>query len=433
MIIGLAAAKVDLREFEWYSNAGEDFQLNLGEPDHRVDPDDLIGLKKTTRGPTAGLYQVVLAKYPQIVFRSVPQAKINKFFKHLKKYEGVPERPDNKTATGRQSLVRKDVLAKSDKQSSQFYVSPNAPREVGSYDKNDYQWREMVRSVLITTKQHGSTRSTLKEHELFGLRYLRKSHGGYIIMPSGERIMISHEKYEELTLNSDILPRARQEKGIVDLNDIMKHLPKGTKIRMPRAIKMPTVKTPRVKKGSTAPTDRPFHEANKPLVSQFDYKEFDEAFDFEPEDEEDLLNPPDEFELEDDEETVNSQGAPALETDVGEEEDDPEMDHLLDEEHDEETGETIEDEDAVYAEEGLVLKTKAGAEWVVVAVEEEGLSDNLLLYDVENKTLRNYRVPAGEDLRNMKTVTPDRVMTGPKFDKIRDEAVERDLSAGKRI
>ncbi|MFA7287145.1 MAG: hypothetical protein WC052_05785, partial [Patescibacteria group bacterium] len=156
------------------------------------------------------------------------------------------------------------------------------------------------------------------------------------------------------------------------------------------------------------------------------------AFDFEPEDEEDLLNPPDEFEMED-EETVNSQGAPALETDVGEEEDDPDMDHLLDEEHDEETGETIEDEDAVYAEDGLVLKTKAGVEWVIVAVEEEGLSDNLLVYNLETKALHNYRVPAGEDLRKMKTVTPDRVMSGPKFDNIRDEAVERDLTAGKRI
>jgi hypothetical protein len=430
MIIGLAAAQVDFKIFEWFSNAGADFQLKLaGHTPIRVEPDDLIGLKKTTRGPTAGSYQVVLAKYPQLVFRSIKQHEIDTFFEHLKPFAGVPDKPGFEG--GRRAPIRRDVLEKSDKQSSQYFVAPNSPREQGSYDKNDYQWRQVVRTVQITTKTHGATRQSLKEHEIVGVRYLRKSHGGYVIMPSGERVMISHDKYEELTLNSDILPRARQEKGIVDLNDIARNLPKGTRIRMPRIPKTPIVKTPRkTEKGSV--TDRPFHEQNKPLVSQFDYKEFDEAFDFEPEDEEELLNPPDEFEFEDDE-TVNTQGAPALDTEVGEEEDDPDMDHLQDVEHDEETGEPIEDEDAVYAEEGLVLKTKAGAEWIVVAVEEEGLSDNLLLYDVETKALRNYRVPAGEDLRNMKTVTPDRVMSGPKFEKIRDEAVERDLTAGKRI
>lgn len=432
MIIGLAAAQADFKVFEWFSNAGPDFQLKLaGHPAIPVEPDDLIGLKKTTRGPTAGLYQVVLAKYPQLIFRSIKQHEIDSFYKHLKPFAGIPEKPNNKTATGRQSLVRRDVLSKSDKQSSQFYVAPNSPREVGGYDKNDYQWREVVRPITVFSKTHGAMRNTIKAKDIIGMRYLRKSHGGYIITPEGERIMISHDMYEEITLNSDILPRARQEKGIVDLADIAKHLPKGTRIRMPRIPKTPIVKTPRSKESGSV-VDRPFHEKNKPLVSQFDYKEFDAAFDFENEDEEELLNPPDEFEMEDDE-TVNSQGAPALETDVGEEEDDPEMDHLLDEEHDEETGEPIEDTDAVYAEEGLVLKTKAGAEWIVVGVEEEGLSDNLLLYDVENKALRHYRVPAGEDLRNMKTVTPDRVMSGPKFDKIREEAAERDLTAGKRI
>lgn len=430
MIIAIAAAQADFKTLEWFSNKGNDFKLKLSDhPAINVATDDLIGLKKTTRGPTAGSYQVVLAKYPQLVFRSISQKEIDGFYDKLKPYAGIPEKPE-KTGKRMTPLV-KASLEKNDKQTSQFYVSPRAPREQGAYDKDDYQWRQMVRGVRIVSKEHGKTRAVVKEHDTIGMRYLRKSHGGYVIVPTGERVMIAHDMYEELTLNSDILPHARQEKGIVDLNDIARHMPKGTRIRIPKLPKVSAApKKVHATRGPTA--ERPFHEKNKPLISQFDYKEFDDAFDFEPDDEEFLLNPPDEFDL-DDEETVNNQDKPALDTDLDDDDDDPDMDHLLDEKHDEETGDPIEDEDAVYAEEGLILKSMTGEEWVVVGIEEEGLSDTLLLYNPATKTLRNYRVAAGADLREMKTVTPTKVMSGPAYEKLREEAADRDLTAGKRI
>lgn len=431
MIIALAAVQADFRQFEWLSNKGPTFDLKLeaGLP-IKVETDDLIGLRKATRGPTTGAYQVVLAKYPQKIFRSITQDQINEFIHHMKPFVGIPDKPE-KTGV-RQGQLRKQHLETGDKLTAQFYVAPSKPRETDSYDRNNYQWREMVRTVNVTTKHHGTTRSSLREGDVIGLRYLRKSHGGYVLMPDGERINISHEVYEKITLDSDIKPSADQQRGIVDLNELMQSLPKRPRrpaIRIPKPIKIPRVK-------ESQHSDH-FIDRAKPLVSDYHYKDIEEELDFEPEDEDDLLNPPDDFEPEDLEETVNTKGKPAItpleDEEDFEEEDDPEMDFHHDEEVDEETGEPIPDDEAIYAEEGTVLAAKDGTEWIVVSIDEQGMTDVLAMYAEGHKTLRHYKVPAGEDLRQMKSVTYVKTLTGKALEKVLEKAADLDLTAGKRL
>jgi hypothetical protein len=433
MIISLAASPADFKQFEWMYNAGKSFKLRLDDTPVTVEADDLVGFRKATRGPTAGAYQVVLAKYPQKIYRSIKQEQVDKFIKQFKEYKGIPEAPKKEGA--RHQYMRKNQL-ENDRQESQYYVSPSKPREVHSYDRDDYQWRKVMHNITVTTKHYGTSRSTLKTGDVVGLRYLRKSHGGYVIMPNGERVLIAHELYEQITNNTDIEPRAQQQTGIVEFAELAKELPKR-----PRAIKIPRkprdVPLPRQTK--TGESESAKHVVrNKPLVTTFDYKDIDEDFAFEPEDEENLLNPPieqEDFPEESGGNTVNKGEEPGitpLEDEDFEEEEDPEMDFHKDQETDED-GEPVDDETAVLAQEGQVLVARDNAEWVIVSIEEHGMSDTLVLYNEDTKSLRHYKVHAGEDLRQLKSVSVGRLMHGSELDKVLEKAADLEMTAGKRL
>lgn len=432
MNISLAASPADFKQFEWMYNAGKSFKLRLDDTPVTVEADDLVGFRKATRGPTAGAYQVVLAKYPQKIYRSIKQEQIDKFIKQFKEYKGVPEAPKKEGA--RHQYMRKNQL-ENDRQESQFYVSPKKPREVHEYDRDDYQWRKAMRPVNVATKHYGTTRATIRPGDIVGMRYLRKSHGGYVIMPNGERVLIAHELYEEITNNTDILPRAQQQTGLVEFAELAKSLP----IR-PRAIKIP--RKPRdiePRQTRTGVVESGKHAArNKPLSTTFEYKDIDEDFDFEPEEEEDLLNPPldqEDFPEEGGGNTVNiseEPGITALDDEDFEEEEDPEMDFHKDQETDED-GEPLNDDSETLAQEGQVLIARDKAEWVIVSIEEQNMSQTLALYNEDSKSLRHYKVPLGEDLRNLKSVTVGRILEGDELDKVMEKAADLDMTAGKRL
>lgn len=438
MIIAIAVSQADFSQFQWYSNSGKDITLDYGGKHLVATKDDLIGLRVSTSNNARGTFQIVFAKYPQIIFRSISPDVVAKFKKQLKEYKGIPEKP---AKTGkRQAKITSAIgpASDSDKMLAQFYRSPNKPRESGSYDKEDYQWRKVVHGGdVISTKHSGTARSVLKRDDVIGLRYLRKSHGGYIILPTGERVMIDHTLYEKITNNTDILPKSFQERGIVDLKDIKANLPKGTKIRMPRLLPPKPIKE---KDGGAEGYDHFHGKHAKNLVSKFDYKEVDEEFDFEPEEEENLLNPPSEdSEFEEEAlDTVNS-GKGSVDDDFDaefedeEEDGDPETDFHHDIEVDEETGEPVEDEDAIYAHEGLILKTKDGEDWVVMHIEEAGLSDVLVMYSERAKAVRHYKVPTGEDMRNMRTVTVGGSISGKRLLKMQEDSAQIEMKAGKRL
>ncbi|AFH14609.1 hypothetical protein LU11_gp078 [Pseudomonas phage Lu11] len=425
MIISLAAAAADFKQFEWMYNAGKSFKLDLDGTPVTVDPDDLIGFRKATRGPTTGAYQVVLAKYPQKVYRAIKEETIKEFIHQFKDYTGTPDKP--KKEGQRYSPMRKAKLA-NDKLESQFWVAPKSPRETDSYDRADYQWRRVMRTTPVYTKTHKASRKPLHEGDVIGMRYSRKSHGGYLILPTEERINISHDLYETITNNSDIQHAAQQQKGIVTFADIDSKVERPSRrIRIPKKY---NVEKEHVGKTSDGTSDSDHAARIKPLVSTYDYVDMDEEFDFEDEEEEELLNPTPDVEDEEleyyDDNTVNN------EEEDDEIEDDPEMDYHKDQEVDEE-GEIVDDPESVMAHEGLVLTTKKGDEWVVVSIEENGLTDILLLYNEESKALRHYNVPAMEDLRNMKSVTPGRTLVGEELDKVMTKAADLEMSAGKRL
>nr|DAF93695.1 MAG TPA: hypothetical protein [Myoviridae sp. ctshb19] len=431
MIISLAAVAADFAQFEWMYNAGKEFELNLDGTKVKVLPDDLMGLRKATRGPTTGSYQVVLAKYPQKIYRSVHEEVVKKLVKGFKEYTGIPEAP--KKEGKRHAYMSKGRLA-NDRQTSQFWTSPNKPRETESYDRDNYQWRKVMHSVAVTTKHYGTSRATLRDGDVVGLRYLRKSHGGYVIMPNGERVLITHELYEQITNNTDILPRGQQKTGIVEFSEIAKELPKrapARRIKIPPKPKDPVA--PRVTKTGDAESAK-HADRLKQLVSTYDYQDIDEDFDFEDEEEEAVLNPVEDLDFPD-EETVNNGEEPSitdLEDEDFDEEEDPEMDFHKDQEVDED-GEPIEDDEAVLAQEGLELITRDNSTWVIVGIEEQGMSDSLVLYNEDSKALRHYKVHAGEDLRNVKSVKVGRQLEGPELDKIMEKAADLEMTPGKRL
>lgn len=427
MIISIAASPADFKQFEWMYNAGKAFKLRLDDTPVTVEPDDLVGFRKATRGPTAGAYQVVLAKYPQKIYRSIKQQQIDKFIDQFKEYKGIPDAP--KKTGARHSYMSKGRLT-NDRLESQFYSSPNKPKETESYDRDDYQWRKVEHATAVTTKHYGTTRSGLKVGDVVGLRYLRKSHGGYIVMPNGERVAISHELYEQITNNTDILPRAQQLTGIVSFSDLEQTLPK----RAPaRRIKIPVKPKHKDEERKTGESETAKHaKRNAPLVTMFNYQDIEEQVDFEDEEEEDLLNPQEDFI---DEDTVNNGEEPSI-TDLDDEdfdeEEDPEMDFHKDEEVDED-GEKIEDETAVLAEEGLTLISRDNSKWVIVSIEEQGMSDSLALYNPDTNAMRHYKIHAGEDLRNVKSVTVGEKLEGPALDKIMEKAADLEMTPGKRL
>ena len=54
-------------------------------------PGDDYAIKRTTRGPTAGSYQVKFAKAPHVTYRSVPANHIDKIIKESDEVEDLTE------------------------------------------------------------------------------------------------------------------------------------------------------------------------------------------------------------------------------------------------------------------------------------------------------------------------------------------------------
>lgn len=379
MIISLAAS-ADFEQFQWYSNHGASFVFDSGNSDQhkmKVDKDDLIGLKKTVSGPTAGRYQVVLAKAPHIIFRSVKPELIEKHLAKLKKYTGVPIKPEK--AGQRHARVKIKGADAHDKQTALKYKPEKLPKEVGQYDKADYQWREVVYGPIpISTMLHKKVRSPLKTGDIVGVRFWTSARGGFVLLPSGERVNISEATYENITSGATILPSARQQVGIVVLADIAKQLPPRARITKPKPAKPEKelefeddddddAEHESHKQGRRG---KAFLDQHKDIVSDFEYEDDDDDDDFEDDDEEDL-----EFEDDDEED--------APEENVNTEEG---------------------DEDTLYAEEGMILQLANGKQVIIIGIEEKEVSDLLYMYDRELDSIRTAPVPTGADMRKLPRV-----------------------------
>lgn len=369
MMISISAASVDFAEFSWYTNKGEPFVFDPGNGQValKVDTGDWIGLKKTTRGPTAGQYQAILQKYPHKIYRSIVPAAIEKHLDDLKPYNGIPPRPEK--SGKRYTKVKIKGAGDHDKQTAEKYKPVKAPKEEGEYDKSNYQWRKVVNGPLpVVTHHYGKPRPHLKNGDVIGLRFMTTVKGGFIIMPSGERVNISEAIYDNITAGTRILPHAEQQVGVVVLEDIKHLLPKHARIRPARRVKKESESELEFEEDDDSEIDekaqarrgRNFIAKHNELVSDFEYIE-DDTLDYEDDDEDEQ---PLEYEEDEDDEEEN-----------------------------------VKDEEFQGFEEGMILQALNGAEFVIAAIEETGMSDTLFLYDRNHGNIKFTKVPIGLDIR----------------------------------
>lgn len=253
----IAESKVkDLASMQWFKfngpkaiKLGTDKQFNQKHP-LLVRPEELVGLKKATRGPGAGNYQVVLGHAVHVVFRNVPQKMIDKIVDHLKPYKGkLPEHGSLEEGKKRTSKVRIRDKIESNKLTDDLYKPTGPIREHSTYNRENYQWRKIVHAgTPIKSMKQGRTKYTLQEGDVIGVRYLTKARGGFVILPNMQRVNISHDAYMQIVGTARIQPSSKQQKGVVVVSDVKATLPKQTRVRKPKEPE-PDVRTSRPEHG----------------------------------------------------------------------------------------------------------------------------------------------------------------------------------------
>lgn len=179
-------------------------------------PGDVYSVKITTRGPTAGRYQIVFERAPHVKFRSVPPEAVAAIIKDSKPADVKIER-----TKGTRAAYTTTRSSRANKQKDDLYKPPGTINERSTYDKNNYQWRLIVGTKInVKTLKQGRVRAVLKDKDIVGVRYVTKSKGGFVLLPDDQRINISHENYLDIIEGSRILAPARQQKGLVVIADI---------------------------------------------------------------------------------------------------------------------------------------------------------------------------------------------------------------------
>lgn len=220
MMVSLSADH-DLEAFDWYTYNGTKKVTLKGynqRHEFRLEKGDIYGVRSTRQ---LGKYQVVRADMTHVLFRNVEESKVDKIIDDSKTYRGPkishPELDGRKRAA--KVSIKPTELKIANRMTDQYY-SPKGVTERTSYDRQDYQWRNVGKQIRIKTLKMGKARKALEHGDVVGLRYLTVAKGGYIIMPNQERVNIPTEIYKEIVENSRILPRSEQRSGVVNMLDI---------------------------------------------------------------------------------------------------------------------------------------------------------------------------------------------------------------------
>lgn len=246
----IAESKVE--DLQWFKfngpkaiKLGVDKQFNQKHP-LMVRPDELVGLRKATRGPGAGNYQVRLGHAVHVLFRNVPQKMIDKIVDYLKPYKGkLPERGSLEEGKKRNTKVTIREKSESNKLIDDLYKPTGTIREHSTYNRENYQWRKVVHGgTRIKTKKQGKTVATLQPDDVVGVRYMTKARGGFVILPNMQRVNIDHDTYMQIVGSARIQPTSKQQKGIVVTAEVKATLPKQTRVRKPKEPE-PDVRTSR--------------------------------------------------------------------------------------------------------------------------------------------------------------------------------------------
>lgn len=220
MLVSLSADH-NLDDFDWYTFTGDKATTLKGfnqRHDFRLEKGDVYGVRSSR---LLGKYQAVKAGMTHVLFRNIPEDKIDKLVDKSKAYRGSsvkhPELEGRKRAS---KVAIKTTEIKIANRLTDVYFTPKNVTERSSYDRQNYQWRKLGKQVRIITKKMGKARKPLEHGDTVGLRFVTNAKGGYVIMPNDERVNIPTEVYKEIVENSRILPRNEQQIGVVDMYDI---------------------------------------------------------------------------------------------------------------------------------------------------------------------------------------------------------------------
>lgn len=237
-MFSLAANKSvpDAHEYVWYEYVGKRATKAIAENQRHVltfSPGALVGLRMSTRGTSAGNYQVVVSPNMHILFRNVDYHIINRLIRSDKL---LPSEHDGSLQNqARNQHVRK-VTRSSPNKLKDARFTPRNVKEVDTYDKGNYQWRKLTDAtpIHVSTRRAGSTKAILRKGDIFGLRFKTNTIGGYVVLESKARINVSTALFDELVQSSSILPESKQAEGEVPLKEGNAALPKQVRKVKPR-------------------------------------------------------------------------------------------------------------------------------------------------------------------------------------------------------
>lgn len=220
-----AAAKFDPADFIWRRYKGSRKKTFKGKHkthDVVLEPNDIYGVKQTrSRTPS---FQIRLLKEMNILYRNFTQREIENLDKSSRDYRGkiiVEELPEGRQRHNRKTT--KPVEGQANRNKDSWFRPRRVPKETLVIDKEYYQWRKMktnAKNINITAKKSGKVIGKLGPNDVFGLRFVKPSFGGYILFADGQRRHISSATYEQLIDNAKILPTRYQKTGLFEVKEV---------------------------------------------------------------------------------------------------------------------------------------------------------------------------------------------------------------------
>lgn len=212
------AADIDPDAFTWYRfkrKTKMTFDQRYNQRHELVlMPGDIFGMLKTKKQ----VFQLIKRDTQHILHRNILPSTHTKILAASEPYKAKVEKAQKNLGAIRATRVSTKVRPTL-KRTDNYFKPNHTVIERNSIDYADYQWRRTVVRTRVESKRHERTKHILVKDEEFGLRYVNKSFGGYILFRDTNRVLISSELFDELLDNSRVLPLAKQREGTIDVRE----------------------------------------------------------------------------------------------------------------------------------------------------------------------------------------------------------------------
>lgn len=229
-----SAAFFDVADYIWRRYIG-DKKKSYKEKDRRhtavIEKNDIYGIRQTRSVKPS--FQIRLLKEPNILYRNFTESEIEYLDKYSKDYRGkiiLNDLPEGRQRHAKKVVPESKVLPNRVK--DKYFKPSTAPNERLVIDKENYQWRKVkpgTKPINIIAKKSGKFSGKLAENDVFGLRYVKPSFGGYILFSDGTRRNINSSLYEELVEKTMVLPTRYQKTGLLEVKEVKRAIRKEEK------------------------------------------------------------------------------------------------------------------------------------------------------------------------------------------------------------